>query len=89
MIMSVTCGLHLSLNPSPRAWFYLSFFLMSICHACYAMHGCCPLQGGGLAAALAGLPALPQSEAEFRMEEYPDEEAAAVPFQQHLRVGCS
>lgn len=29
-LMSITCGLHLSLAPRPGAWFFLSFFLVSM-----------------------------------------------------------
>lgn len=50
-----------------------------------AAYGCL-LQAEGLGALLAALPELNKSEAEFRMEKYPDEKAATLPFLQHLEA---
>jgi hypothetical protein len=45
------------------------------------------LQEEGLGDVLAALPNLKnESEAEFKMEEYPDEKSATLPFQEHLQA---
>jgi len=57
-------------------WF---FVVQRLAHGCW-------LQEEGLGDALAALPELDAREAEFMMEEHANEQAATLPFQQHLQA---